>query len=95
MLVLSRSYIWGKDMDVVNEIKSQYARALWSSDWLYFKQIAEYYLKVAARLKKTDIKSGSKNLLLRNAQKRLFLGIGCELLLKAFYLKEGYCINKL
>jgi hypothetical protein len=33
-------------------------------------------------------------LLARNAQKRLFIGIGVELLLKAVYLKEGYVINK-
>jgi hypothetical protein len=81
-------------MDVVNEIKSQYARLLEEKDWRQFKQIAECYLKVAARLKKKDIGDKSNKLLLRNSQKRLYLGIGCELLIKAFYLKEGYCINK-
>lgn len=81
-------------MDVVNEIKSQYVKVLVQKDWRQFKQVAEYYLKEAARIKKGDIKSKTRKLLLRNSQKRLFLGIGCELLIKAFYLKEGYCINK-
>jgi hypothetical protein len=80
-------------MDVVDEIKSQYARLLEQKDWRQFKQIAEYYLRVAARLKKKDIVGSSNKLLLRNSQKRLCLGIGCELLIKAFYLKEGYCVN--
>lgn len=85
-------------MEIVNEIKLQYA-AIWdssNSDW--FKQVAEYYLEVAAYLKGRNIKQRSTNLpslLLRNSQKRLYLGIGCELLIKSFYLKEGYCINLL
>lgn len=81
-------------MDVVNEIKSQYARTLKQNDWCQFKEIAEYYLKVAARLKKKDIVGKSNKLLLRNSLKRLYLGIGCELVIKAYYLKKGYCINK-
>ena len=31
----------------------------------------------------------------RNAQKRLFIGVGCELLVKAFFLKQGYGINRI
>ena len=82
-------------MDTVNEIKSQYARILKKSDWVNFKEMAEYYLKTAARLKKKDVISKKNKLLFRNSQKRLFIGVGCELLLKSFYLKKGYCINKL
>ena len=82
-------------MDTVSEIKSQYARILNEKDWANFKEIAEYYLKIAAKLKNKDIKSRKNILLLRNSQKRLFIGIGCELLLKSFYLKKGYCINKI
>jgi hypothetical protein len=43
-----------------------------------------------------DIKYGSQNfkLLRRNVQKRLFIGIACELLLKSLFLRKGYCINK-
>jgi hypothetical protein len=33
-------------------------------------------------------------LLARNARKRLLIGVGVELLLKAIYLKQGYVINK-
>ena len=36
----------------------------------------------------------SLRLLARNARKRLLIGVGIELLLKAVYLKNGYCINK-
>jgi hypothetical protein len=36
----------------------------------------------------------NRQLLIRNARKRLLIGIGAELLLKAVYLKSGYCINK-
>jgi hypothetical protein len=32
--------------------------------------------------------------LIRNIQKRLFLGIGTELLIKSCYLKNGFAINK-
>ncbi len=81
-------------MDEVNEIKSQYARILQQKDWPQFKKIAEYYLKEAARLKMKHIEVRSDKRLLRNSIKRLYLGIGCELLIKSFYLKEGYCINK-
>lgn len=81
-------------MTSVAEIKRQYARVLSQSDWNYLKEVAEYYLRTAAELRRTDIKTRKKRLLLRNAQKRLFLGIGCELLLKSFYLKNGYCVNK-
>ena len=31
----------------------------------------------------------------RNIQKRLFIGIGTELLLKSLFLKNDYCINKI
>ena len=82
-------------LDTVNEIKSQYARILENGDWVNFKEIAEFYFMAAAKLKKKHIESKKNILLLRNSQKRLFLGIGCELFLKAIYLKNGYCINKL
>ena len=36
----------------------------------------------------------SLKLLARNARKRLLIGIGVELLLKAVYLQQGFCINK-
>jgi hypothetical protein len=84
-------------MEIVNEVKDQYASILETKDSNWFKKVAEYYLEVAARLRTRNIMKHESNitpLLLRNAQKRLYLGIGCELLLKAFYLKEGYCINK-
>jgi len=81
-------------LTVVKEIKNQYARILLKKDARHFKSVAEHYLDVAARLKKRDIRASKNKLLLRNSQKRLFLGIGCELLLKAYYLKNGYCINK-
>jgi hypothetical protein len=81
---------------IETEIKEQYAKHFVNSDWTLFKSTAEYYLETAARVLKKDIKYGSESLKLlhRNIQKRLYIGIACELLLKAFYLKNEYCINK-
>jgi hypothetical protein len=75
-------------------IKGQYARFFRSHDWRELKAVAEQYLETAAKLKTKDIIPATMKLLFRNIQKRLFLGIASELLLKALYLKCGYCINK-
>lgn len=76
-------------------IKSQYSKVFQQSDWKPFKLMADYYFKTAAFLLKKDIDiDDSLKLMARNIQKRLFLGIGTELLIKSLYLKNGYCINK-
>ncbi len=75
-------------------VKAQYECIIECNDWTAFLRVAEYYLATAAKLKIPDINTESNRLLIRNIQKRLFIGIGCELLLKAFYLKNGYGINK-
>jgi hypothetical protein len=75
--------------------KQQFAKVFAVTDWRLFKVAAEYYLKTAAFIKKRDINVQAKHqLLIRNSQKRLFIGIGIELLLKAAYLKHGYLINR-
>lgn len=78
------------------KIKNQYAIFFEKEDWSIFKDAADYYFETAAKIMKKDILYGSKDLKLlrRNVTKRLFIGIGCELLLKAVYLKNGFCINK-
>jgi hypothetical protein len=76
-------------------VKSTFAKYFVESDWKLFKSTADYYFRRSSQLKRADIDlSGTNALLIRNIQKRLFLGIGAELLLKAFFLKEGYLINK-
>src|SRR5215213_9629792 len=76
-------------------IKSQYAKVFINQDYAVFLKTAEYYLRRAAIIKTSDIDvEESLRLWLRNVQKRLFIGIGVELLLKSIYLKEGYTINK-
>ncbi len=75
-------------------VKAQYECIIECNAWTAFLRVAEYYLATAAKLQKHDIKTESNRLLIRNVQKRLFIGIGCELLLKAFYLKNGYGINR-
>jgi hypothetical protein len=82
-------------MNIEQEIKSQYAKVLRKEDSETFKHIASYYFETAAKLKKKDIniEKGLK-LLARNIQKRLFIGVGAELLLKALYLDNGFCVNK-
>jgi len=57
--------------------------------------MADYYFKHAAFLKTADIEIAQDlKLLARNCQKRLSIGIGTELLLKATYLKHGFSINQ-
>lgn len=75
--------------------KQQFAKVFAVTDWRLFKVAAEYYLKTAAFIRTRDIDAQkSHRLLIRNSQKRLFIGIGVELLLKAVYLKHGYLINR-
>lgn len=82
-------------LSIEKSIKRQYAKVFKKTDWKSFKIIAEYYLSKAAILKRKDIDTDDTfKLLIRNIQKRLFLGIGCELLVKSCYLKYGYSINK-
>ena len=80
---------------IEKSIKDQYAKVFKKKDWGNFKLIADYYLNKAATLKRKDIDINDNfKLLVRNIQKRLFLGIASELLVKACYLKCGYVINK-
>jgi hypothetical protein len=82
-------------MSIEQEIKNQYAKLFKEEDWQTFRIMADYYFETSAKLKKKDIQiQDSLKLMGRNIQKRLFIGIGTELLLKSVYLKNGYCINK-
>ncbi|MEJ6497074.1 hypothetical protein [Pseudoalteromonas lipolytica] len=82
-------------MDIVNQVKEQYARILQVDDWGHLLEVASFHFKNAAKLKKKDVNHPSHKLLIRNSLKRLHLGIGMELLLKAAFLKNGICVNKL
>lgn len=80
---------------IENEVRSQFKRVFCQSDWRLFKSMAESLLKDAATLKKDDMRIEEPlKLLARNSRKRLLIGIGVELLLKAVYLKQGFVINK-
>jgi hypothetical protein len=80
---------------IEQSVKAQFAKVFQTSDWHLFKSIAEANLRDAARVKKADMPIElSLQLLARNCRKRLLIGVGIELLLKAVYLKNGYCINK-
>src|SRR5437773_2524492 len=82
---------------VEQETKATFARVFVKSDWGLFKTMAEFHLKRATALRLADVVYIPKQwrLLMRNIQKRLFIGIGIELLLKGLYLKHGFVINKL
>jgi hypothetical protein len=81
--------------NIEQSVKAQFAKVFQASDWQLFKGIAEANLREAAYLKTSDMPiERSLKLLARNSRKRLLIGIGVELLLKAIYLKQGYCINK-
>ncbi len=76
-------------------VKEQFAKIFPQDDWKLFKEIAEINFTEAAFLKKASLKvPANRKLLVRNIRKRLLIGIGVELLLKAVYLKSGYGINK-
>lgn len=82
--------------NVESSVKHQFARVFQNPDWCLFKKIADSYFRQAAFLLKYHVKvSPGLKLLVRNSQKRLFIGIGTELILKALYLKNGYAINRL
>jgi hypothetical protein len=76
-------------------INAEYAKIFVASDWHLFKRMAEAQFREAAFLKKKDMHINQVlKLLARNSRKRLLIGIGTELLLKAVYLRNGYCINE-
>jgi hypothetical protein len=79
---------------IEEEIKSQYAKFFEASDWRPFKEMADYYLESAARLMIKHVKYIKNKRVARNIQKRLFIGVGCELLLKSLFLQRGHCINR-
>ena len=83
-------------LSLEQRVKDQFSKVFTSRDWRLFKEIAEINFSEAAKLKKSDFSSvpADRQLLIRNIRKRLFIGIGVELLLKAAYLKAGYGINK-
>ena len=81
-------------MSIESEIKKQFSKVFTSSDWRYFKLMADYYFETSARILMKDIEIATPYKLMgRNIQKRLFIGIGTELLLKSLFLKNNYCIN--
>lgn len=80
---------------VENSVKRQFAKVFTESDWRLFKRVADIYLRQAAFIRKRHVEAPPElKLLVRNSQKRLLIGIGVELLLKAVYLKNGYAINE-
>jgi hypothetical protein len=85
-----------KFMSIEQDIKKQYEIFFEKQDYIKFKMAADYYFENAAKILKKDItySANSLKLLRRNTLKRLYIGIGCELLLKAIFLKNDYCINE-
>lgn len=81
--------------DIERSVKSQFAKVFTVADWPLFKKMAESNLQEATSLLKADMPiESSLKLLARNSRKRLLIGVGVELLLKAIYLKQGYAINR-
>ena len=78
-------------MSKASEVEQQFERQFACTDWKLFKHMADANLSEAAQLKKKDMRrSAVSSLLARNVRKRLLIGIGVELLLKAAFLKAGY-----
>lgn len=75
--------------DIERSVKSQFAQVFTVADWPLFKKMAESNLHEATSLLKADMPiESSLKLLARNSRKRLLIGVGVELLLKAIYLKR-------
>lgn len=84
-------------MSIESDIKNQYQKIFSREDCdgTPFKQMADYYFEVASTLTSQNINAPEElRLWIRNVQKRLYLGIAAELLLKAIFIDEGYNINK-
>lgn len=82
-------------LDIERSVKAQFAKVFTDMDWPLFKKMAEANLHEAATLLSKDMRvEHSLKLLARNSRKRLLIGLGVELLLKAIYLKNGYAINR-
>ena len=77
-------------------VKEHFAKVFQCEDWSLFREVAEINLCEAAHLRKLAFPDvpRRRRLLIRNIRKRLLIGIGVELLLKAVYLKSGKGINK-
>ena len=72
---------------VEQSVKAQYATVFCGTDWPRFKRMADALLREAAFIKTSDMRfTTSEKLLARNSRKRLLIGVGTELLLKAIYL---------
>lgn len=81
-------------MTKASEVEEQFARQFVSTDWKLFKHMADAHLSEAAHLRRRDMRrSAVSSLLARNVRKRLLIGLGVELALKAAFLKAGYAIN--
>lgn len=77
------------------DVEQQFSRPFVQKDWSLFKAMADSYLQESARLKRKDMPGyGVNTLLARNVRKRLLIGLGTELLIKALYLKRGFAINE-
>jgi hypothetical protein len=77
-------------------VKAQFAKVFVEGDWRLFKKMAEFQLRRAVFLRRSDMKLIEEplRLLARNVDKRLLIGVGTELLLKALYLRHGFSINR-
>ncbi len=82
-------------VSIEQRIKAQFGKVFKATDWSLFKKMAESNLSEATKLQKRDMLIDIRHqLLARNSRKRLLIGIGVELMLKAVYLKRGYMINR-
>jgi len=88
-------------MSIEQDVKSRFSAWFSQEDWKRFKAVSELYYQRAVYLVIDDINfpfsistsSKDSRLLARNIQKRLDIGIATELLIKSYYLKNGYMIN--
>lgn len=83
----------------VKELEGTFRCGLFKQeDWREVKKSGEKFLKYAYKYKPKIInlsnRSEREEKFFRELLYRILMGIGCELIVKAVYLKEGYIINR-
>lgn len=83
----------------LESVERLYCKVYGKEDYKLFKKNAEKFFSLFREYSSTNkttslTKKGLKKFIRDELISRIFLGIGCELLVKSVYLKKGYLINR-
>jgi hypothetical protein len=81
--------------EFTKDYRKRFSKSYVESDYRAFKEKAEHFFSLFKDLQEESIVNEQIWDYFKSQKRaRIFLGIGCELLLKAIYLKNGYLINR-